>query len=71
MLASKIVAPQNWKLPLNRATCHGIGDGAASPPTILSASFIKDGMSARKNTFMIHGKLDIMQGSNQFEYDKF
>jgi len=46
VLASKIVAPQNWKLPDKRATCHGMGEGAASPPTILLASNMNCGISA-------------------------
>ena len=48
VLASKMVAPQNWKEPDKTATCHGTGDGAASPPTILSASNMKVGISAGK-----------------------
>ena len=44
-----IVAPQNVKVPDLTETCHGIIDGASTPPTILSEFNIKAGMLARKN----------------------
>ena len=44
--SSKIVPPQNWKLPDSIATCQGIIEGATSPPTILSAFCINVGISA-------------------------
>ena len=39
--------PQNWKPLLNMATCQGIMEGAASPPTILLASCMNCGMVAQ------------------------
>ena len=44
--SSKMVPPQNWKLPDSIATCQGIIEGATSPPTILSAFCINVGISA-------------------------
>jgi hypothetical protein len=44
-----MVAPQKWKEPVLTDTCHGIGEGASSPPTILSALVMKDGISAKDN----------------------
>ena len=41
---SKIVPPHPYSLD----TCHGMGEGAPWPPTILSAFFINQGMSALK-----------------------
>ena len=36
--------------PENTETCHGIGDGASSPPTILDPLVnIQEGMLAEKN----------------------
>ena len=47
-----MVAPQKWKEPVLTDTCHGIGEGASSPPTILSALVMKDGISAVNNEHM-------------------
>ena len=53
MLASKMVAPQKWKEPVLTDTCHGIGEGASSPPTILSALVMKDGISAKDDNLYL------------------
>ena len=49
---SRIVPPQNWKLPDNMATCHGIILGAASPPTIRLNICIKLGIEAKDEIIM-------------------
>ena len=43
MLLSKIVAPQKWEDELCTETCHGIGLGASSPPTIFSSFLLAGG----------------------------
>ena len=48
-----MVAPQKWKEPVLTDTCHGIGEGASSPPTILSALVMKDGISANDNEYIL------------------
>ena len=49
-----MVAPQKWKEPVLTETCHGIGEGASSPPTILSALVMKDGISAKENEYILN-----------------
>ena len=46
VLESKIVAPQKWKDPVWTDTCHGMGVGASSPPTIFP-KVINEGILAR------------------------
>ena len=53
---SRIVPPQNWILPDNMATCHGIILGAASPPTIRLNICIKVGIEAKDKIIMRHQK---------------
>ena len=56
-----MVAPQKWKEPVLTDTCHGIGEGASSPPTILSALVMKDGISAKGDKlYFVNQKLKIV-----------
>ena len=49
VVASRMVPPQKWPpppVPCLTETCHGMGVGAFSPPTILSALVIQVGNEA-------------------------